>query len=930
MLRWWSLLVLVLYLHLGCLQVAGLGKINIALHAQVLPDDKEKIVGSVITTDGLRRAFAQRPYVNNVTVFYPSAYEGFFDVPWDYIIIEGWFPSIRDFIANARNHAPAVRVVFFCLDPSYPGLDHLLALDFDGVMTNSETVLELLRQLHIPGSLQLLAADTDVMRPRPDVARSVATAYVGAGGHMLVVKPALKTMLEAAKDVGLHLYGTGWGADPELRDVWRGTLPRYDLAQAYARADVVLASTIKSQDDFGMINNRIFEALSCGALVLSEYSLTLERAFGDVLSFFNASKPVTQQLQRLLALPPDEAARRRQRARQRIEQEHTWLHRVVSMENFLFHLPLPVAPRPTRRHPLRALVISAPRLVRHIDYQHLVEAVLLPYMEAQGMHVTRVVAEEQWRAHAAVAAVETFHVVVAVCSAFDDVDRWMQVLPFPLHVQQSPLSPFASTTSTGLLTLMSDRGDDPAAFAVVQKRGLLLLGIDADGARQCREEYTRTGGVLPPCGEFARYDTIFHRSAFEIDRVRALFPSTDDGDGDDDLGDRCIPRDRTQHLMGLRNDTTLFLHGNTTKQWAVFVCFWAHRQLCRRSFVERDFAVYAARFRDELDGGGGGVNAAAPLQPMLVLVGGPSLAAFVAGLPPDDRLVDATSGAAVARVVHWADGTQRRDVLELLLHATVVVQFYLPDTRGGGGGEDVTTATTTEDVLVLLAAAALGQVRVHLLGHHEHFLRIAQAERPAVWNGDHLALMLRNGFNRLLGVAATRARVQAQLVGVHWDATAQRWHFDDPHHPLATAAFQLDFLTTTVTLQYQRPFLLLQTDDGPVMCLLRPMALVVVVFDELPPRHDAAASASATDASTANDGDRLWLAMRGSMFGNFHQPQSLPLRFATLDIVGAPPKPPLVEYPAASASASAASWKWSLPSPRDDVFVYVYRRPGSY
>ena len=53
-------------------------------------------------------------------------------------------------------------------------------------------------------------------------------------------------------------------------------LPRYDIANAYSSAHVVLASTIEAQRSVGMINNRVFEAMSCEALLLSDYSEALE------------------------------------------------------------------------------------------------------------------------------------------------------------------------------------------------------------------------------------------------------------------------------------------------------------------------------------------------------------------------------------------------------------------------------------------------------------------------------------------------------------------------------------------------------------------------------------------------------------------------------------------------------------------------------
>lgn len=42
-------------------------------------------------------------------------------------------------------------------------------------------------------------------------------------------------MVTAAIPYGLRLHGTGWGTVDAVKHVWQGSLPRYDLADAYAR-----------------------------------------------------------------------------------------------------------------------------------------------------------------------------------------------------------------------------------------------------------------------------------------------------------------------------------------------------------------------------------------------------------------------------------------------------------------------------------------------------------------------------------------------------------------------------------------------------------------------------------------------------------------------------------------------------------------------
>ena len=136
--------------------------LNIALHAQVSPSSG-KVVGSVMTTDGLRSAFQLRPEIQHCETFYPFAYQSFYDKIWDLVIIEGWFPGIDDFIQLTRSHSPDAIIFFYCLDPAYPGLKFVKLFDVDGYLTNSKVVEAQLSRIQ-PTLLVLLAANPIVMR----------------------------------------------------------------------------------------------------------------------------------------------------------------------------------------------------------------------------------------------------------------------------------------------------------------------------------------------------------------------------------------------------------------------------------------------------------------------------------------------------------------------------------------------------------------------------------------------------------------------------------------------------------------------------------------------------------------------------------------------------------------------------------------------
>jgi hypothetical protein len=195
------LLLIIVHIHV-CF-----GTLNIALHAQVFP--KDKVVGSVITTEGLLAAFKRRDEVSHCEIFYPFRYGSFFKRKWDLLIIEGWFPMINEFIALCRNHSPDTIIIFYCLDPFFPDLNVTSALDIDGFMTNSRKIQAILSEL-APTIYLLLAADEEKMVPLPNIIRSFGAVYVGAGGGMINYKNSLVDFLKNAAPHGLRLHGSHW------------------------------------------------------------------------------------------------------------------------------------------------------------------------------------------------------------------------------------------------------------------------------------------------------------------------------------------------------------------------------------------------------------------------------------------------------------------------------------------------------------------------------------------------------------------------------------------------------------------------------------------------------------------------------------------------------------------------------------------------
>jgi hypothetical protein len=230
---------------------------------------------------------------------------------WDLVVIEGWFDHIKAFIHEIRTmrlpdfyqHSGKQPIVlYYYLDStiSEERRDAILKLDLDGFLTNSRHMETSLAKI-APTTFLPLAVDRSMRRQPASAKYAHRVVYVGqwCPGR----KSILKSFLRACVPFGLVIYGSGWGASPEFKPFWKGVLPLNDLPVVYSSSNVVLGATDDVQKSLGMINNRVFEALACGAILISDYFPALEEHFGNKILYAHSASDVSRFLSRLFGVP---------------------------------------------------------------------------------------------------------------------------------------------------------------------------------------------------------------------------------------------------------------------------------------------------------------------------------------------------------------------------------------------------------------------------------------------------------------------------------------------------------------------------------------------------------------------------------------------------------------------------------------------------
>lgn len=686
------------------------GGLNIALHAQVHPDSG-KVVGSVITTDGLRAAFSKRGDVSICSVFHPFRYHGFSETQWDLIVIEGWFPSMTDFLRLARTQSPQVVILFYCLDPEYPGLQLVRHFEVDGFLTNSRAVQAYLSEF-APTEFCMLAADEEKMSPR-ETSREHGAVYIGAGGAMLQHKPNLLSLLTGLLPLGLRLHGSSWESVSELRGAWRGVLPQNQIAEAYSSAHVVIAATIESQAAAGMINNRVFEALSCGSIVLSEPSAALLQVVGDVILYVHSAEEA-QRVVRFIMNDDIAAASMRARSRSFILSGHTWRHRTVTILSFFHTLrhrhPTPPSVIPylgaqlqpglyKKNHATYSLSSSRggpmPRLLWLVedavwtctDYAMVVDVirqrVFSLYFE---MHV---MSETEWNNQNC-----SLHNIGAEISASMscDVTSWLEHFDLVVVVAY-PWSALERQVRALSVSTVPSKG-------TLQRLALYAMGYDQTLSAACAEAQSPQ-----LCNDFSRYDLVMFRDFFEVSSLARA-------------GMTVSPL-RLQQVFG----STPLPDASSSQGHVVVVCFIAAAGVCSRGIQQALIGEENNLVR-------------------LLLLGG-SWDAWMGILDTPDLLNE---------IVHIS-GERYSTAISTISTARVVYVCNNPISPDD---------STRVDELWPMTAALTSEVPVVMLSDNPHLMQAS--ESMSAWTFDAAVAQTRHAIDRIFGLALSMSRIEFSRV----------------------------------------------------------------------------------------------------------------------------------------------------------------------
>ena len=171
------------------------------------------------------------------------------------------------------------------------------------------------------------AADTRRFGPgaiRPEL----STRVLFIGNTRSVPRDVVLGAVEAG--LPLTLIGDGWERFLDPGRVLRRSVPHEELGDWYRSAEVVLNDHWEEMRRWGIISNRVFEALACGACVVSDEVPGMGALLGDAVVTVQDREEVGPVVRALLDDPQGRASRA-ERGQRAVLADHSWEHRAIEL-----------------------------------------------------------------------------------------------------------------------------------------------------------------------------------------------------------------------------------------------------------------------------------------------------------------------------------------------------------------------------------------------------------------------------------------------------------------------------------------------------------------------------------------------------------------------------------------------------------------------
>jgi len=206
------------------------------------------------------------------------------------------------------------------------------ANQYDLVLVASRLHAERLRsEIDVPVHVMYQATDaTQFSAVEPDP--SLHTELLFVGNSRLQDRHGVRWAVEG--DLPLTVYGSDWDGRIDDRYLRGDFFPNERLNELYCSADIVLNDHWPDMREGGLFSNRIFDALACGAFVISDDVADIDTVFQGAVPTYSSQEELVGIVHHYLE-HPEEREQLARRGRELVVSRHTFDARAATFRELV-------------------------------------------------------------------------------------------------------------------------------------------------------------------------------------------------------------------------------------------------------------------------------------------------------------------------------------------------------------------------------------------------------------------------------------------------------------------------------------------------------------------------------------------------------------------------------------------------------------------
>ncbi|MFO7614544.1 MAG: glycosyltransferase [Bacteroidales bacterium] len=260
-------------------------KFRIAIKIPPFNDDRAQFWGDFHFAELLQKYFIRKGHPTRVDLFESWYDQGYLT---DEVVV---------ILRGIKDYQPRSSQINILWNISHPEMIEISELNgFDHIFVASELFATELKQKHgVEAEVLLQCTDPEFFYPDFNTTNDKEKTDIL---YVANSRGVMRKSVEFAKQKGVsvNVYGTNWNKflPPEM--IKGNFIKKEDLRRYYSNCTILLNDHWSDMAEKGFVSNRIFDALACGAIILTDHVKGMENIFSEGIFIYHNADEMANQI----------------------------------------------------------------------------------------------------------------------------------------------------------------------------------------------------------------------------------------------------------------------------------------------------------------------------------------------------------------------------------------------------------------------------------------------------------------------------------------------------------------------------------------------------------------------------------------------------------------------------------------------------------